>query len=106
MINYVLFGFRNEKHSYPLCLKQDLTKLTIWLKNTLSLVKASRTPRIVSFSQSCFHRVRNTSTPKEVPLYRAHTKALNAADPRGTDLSDRKLFTTELFLRQQLSQEK
>jgi len=35
-----------------------------------------------------------------------HTKAFNAADPRGTDLRDRKLFTIELFLREQLSQEK
>lgn len=25
-INYIVFGFKNEKHLYPLCLKQDLPK--------------------------------------------------------------------------------
>lgn len=35
-----------------------------------------------------------------------HTEALNPMDPRGTDLSDRKLFTIELFVREQLSQVK
>jgi len=53
----------------PIMPKTRLTKLMICLKNTLSSVKSSSTPRIAAFSKRCFHRVRNTTAAKEVHLY-------------------------------------